>query len=133
MSPLKWCSKSARNIAAELNKNGFRESHILVSKILRANGYSLFSNKKKLEGKQHPERRKQFNHIKKEVKKALKSGNPFVSVDSKCKEYLGNYYRKGQTWRPKDSPIEVKDHDFHRVRIKLRLLVSMIKIEIEDT
>jgi hypothetical protein len=94
---------------------------------------SLLSNKKKLEGKQHPDRRKQFNHIKKKVKKVLKSGNPVVSVDSKWKEYLGIYYRKGQTWRPKGSPIEDKDHDFYRVKIKLHLLVFMIKIEIEDT
>ncbi|MDR0571232.1 MAG: hypothetical protein LBG48_00095 [Rickettsiales bacterium] len=34
--------------------------------------------KKKLEGKQHPDRNEQFNHINKEVKKALKSGNPVV-------------------------------------------------------
>jgi hypothetical protein len=65
-----------------------------------------------LEGKQHPDRDEQFNHINKEVKKALKSGNPVVSVDSKCKEYLGYFYRKGQTWCLVGCPIEVKDHDF---------------------
>jgi len=42
-SPLKWCSKSTRNIADELNKNNTekRISHKTVSNILKKSGYSL--------------------------------------------------------------------------------------------
>lgn len=55
-SPLLWCSKSTRNIAAVLNKESDRVSHTLVSRALEDMGYSLQGNRKTQEGGSNPDR-----------------------------------------------------------------------------
>lgn len=112
MSPLRWICKSTRSIAEELNRQGFTVSHTKVSELLREQGYSLQANQKTIEGKQHPDRNAQFEHISKRVAAYLRSGQPAISVDTKKKEALGNMKNPGKTYRRKGDPIKVKTHDF---------------------
>ncbi len=42
----------------------------------------------------------------------MKKTQPVISVDTKKKEYLGNFANKGREWRPKKNPRKVEDHDF---------------------
>jgi hypothetical protein len=58
MSPLRWTTKSIRNLAAELTRLGHKVSADTVGDILRAEGFSLQGNAKTLEGKQHPDPRR---------------------------------------------------------------------------
>jgi transposase len=111
-SPLRWTCKSTRNLAQALQKQGFQVSHTKVSQLLRSRGYSLQANRKTREGKQHPDRNAQFEHIAKRVKAQQRSGQPALSVDTKKKEVLGNLKNPGQTYRPKGKPIAVDVHDF---------------------
>jgi len=46
------------------------------------------------------------------VKRALATGTPVISVDTKKKELLGNYHNKGQQWLPATKPVKVNGHDF---------------------
>jgi hypothetical protein len=87
-------------------------SHSKVSQLLRARGYSLQSNRKRREGKQHPDRNAQFEHIAKRVMALQRQGQPALSVDTKKKEVLGNLKNPGKTYRPKRKPIAVDVHDF---------------------
>jgi hypothetical protein len=112
MSPLRWVCKSTRSIAEELNRQGFTVSHTKVGKLLRENGYSLQANRKTIEGKQHPDRNAQFEHIAKRVTAYLRGGQPAISVDTKKKETLGNLKNPGKTYRRKSDPIQVNTHDF---------------------
>ena len=112
MSPLRWICKSTRSIAEELNRQGFTVSHTKVAELLREKGYSLQANQKTIEGKQHPDRNAQFEHISKRVAAYLHSGQPAISVDTKKKEALGNMKNPGKTYRRKGDPIKVKTHDF---------------------
>lgn len=112
MSPLRWICKSTRSIAEELDRQGVTVSHTKVSQLLRAHGYSLQANRKTIEGKQHPDRNAQFEHIAKRVAAYLRSGQPAISVDTKKKEPLGNMKNPGKTYRRKEDPIQVKTHDF---------------------
>lgn len=112
MSPLRWICKSTRSIAEELNRQGFTVSHTKVAELLREKGYSLQANQKTIEGKQHPDRNSQFEHISKRVAAYLRSGQPAISVDTKKKEPLGNMKNPGKTYRRKGDPIKVKTHDF---------------------
>lgn len=112
MSPLRWTCKSTRLIADELNRQGFTVSHTKVAQLLRKSGYSLQANRKTIEGKQHPDRNAQFEHISKRVRACLRSGQPAVSVDTKKKEPLGNMKNPGKTYRQKKDPIQVNTHDF---------------------
>lgn len=45
-SPLRWTAKSLRVLAAELTSRGHRVSHVVVGRLLKAEGYSLQANAK---------------------------------------------------------------------------------------
>jgi hypothetical protein len=112
ISPLRWTSKSLRQLAAALLKKGFKISHRVVGNILVSLKYSLKSNSKRLHGKDNPDRDEQFRYINKQVIEYINAKNPVISVDTKKKELIGNYKNAGKEWSPKDKPIEVNDHDF---------------------
>jgi hypothetical protein len=112
MSPLRWTCKSARSIASELAREGFEVSHTKAGELLRRQGYSLQGNRKTIEGKQHPDRNAQFEHISKRALAYLRTGQPAVSVDTKKKEPLGKLKNPGKTYRRKGKPVEVATHDF---------------------
>jgi hypothetical protein len=112
MSPLRWTCKSTRSLAAELNSQGFVISSVKVGALLKAQGYSLQSNRKTVEGKQHPDRDAQFKFIAKRVRARRHCGEPAISIDTKKKETLGNLKNAGKTYRRKGDPVKVKTHDF---------------------
>lgn len=112
MSPLKWTTKSTREIENELKKQGFEISYRSISTILKDLDYSLQSNEKSLSKESHPDRDKQFKYINKKVNDFFKNNNPVISVDAKKKENLGNRVNKGREWRSKGNPRKVDDHDF---------------------
>ena len=112
MSPLRWTCKSTRVLADELKSQGFIVSSTKVGALLKSQGYSLQSNRKTVEGKQHPDRNAQFGHIARRVKARQRRGEPAISVDTKKKETLGNLKNAGKTYRPKGRPAKVKTHDF---------------------
>ncbi len=111
MSPLRWTSKSTRNLSEELYKKGYEVSYETVRVILKQLGYSLQGNDKSLEDS-HPDRDAQFKYITRQVKEYLKDNHPVISVDTKKKELLGNYANKGQEWRKQGSPRKVNGRDF---------------------
>jgi transposase len=111
-SPLRWCSRSTRSLAAELQKQGYTVSHTKVGTLLQTQGFSLQSNRKTREGKQHPDRNAQFEYIAQRVKAQLRRGQPALSVDTKKKEVLGNLRNAGKSYRRKGNPILVNVHDF---------------------
>jgi transposase len=85
-SPLRWTTKSTRNLAAELTEMGHAVSHSVVAKILRSLKYSLQGTRKTLEGHQHPDRDAQFRYVNTLAGEFLTSGDPVISVDTKKKE-----------------------------------------------
>ena len=112
MSPLRWTCKSTYVLADELTTHGFVVSSTKVGALLKAQGYSLQANRKTVEGKQHPDRNAQFEHIARRVKARQRRGEPAISIDTKKKETLGNLKNSGKTYRRKGQPIKVKTHDF---------------------
>lgn len=110
--PLRWTCKSTRTLARTLRQQGYQVSHAKVAQLLRAQGYSLQSNRKTREGKQHPDRNAQFEHIARRVIAQQRRGQPALSVDTKKKEVLGNLKNPGKTYRRKGQPVEVDVHDF---------------------
>lgn len=112
MSPLRWTCKSTRQLARAMEKQGHQISHQTVAELLRYIGYSLQSNAKTSEGKQHPDRDAQFKYINRTVKRYLKKGWPVISVDTKKKELIGPYHRSGREYQPAGRPEQVLVHDF---------------------
>jgi len=99
-SPLRWTTRSVRNLAAELERQGHRVSHRIVGELLHELGYSLQANSKVLEGTAHPDRDAQFRHISEAVQLQLTLGEPVISVDTKKKELVGPFANGGRELRP---------------------------------
>jgi hypothetical protein len=111
-SPLRWTTKSTRQLAGALSADGHRASSWTVGQLLRASGYSLQGARKTIEGTQHPDRDAQFRYINDLASRFLRARLPVISVDTKKKELVGRYHNKGRSWRPKGQPVQVKVHDF---------------------
>ncbi len=107
---IQWVRKSTRRISEELTREGHAVSATVVRRLLEDLGFSLKANVKRLSGRRHPHRERQFQHIQKQVQKYRREGLPVVSVDTKKKEIIANYHNAGRIWR--DQPIDVADHDF---------------------
>jgi transposase len=112
MSLLRWTCKSAAKLAAALQAQGHAVSERTVNRLLHDLGYSLQSNRKTLEGCNHPDRDAQFQYINRRAKVFQKQGQPVVSVDTKKKELVGQYRNGGQEWHLQGQPEEVNVHDF---------------------
>lgn len=111
-SPLRWTCKSTRRLSRELIRLGYAASSRLVGALLRGMGYSLQGNRKTLEGKQHPDRNAQFEHINTRVSAEMRAAQPVISVDTKKKELVGNYANQGKQWLKKGAALRVNGHDF---------------------
>jgi hypothetical protein len=111
-SPLRWTSKSLRILADQLQRMGHSISYRSVGHLLEKAGYSLQANRKTREGKQHPDRNAQFEHINRRVMLQQRDGQPAISVDTKKKELIGDFKNSGPEWRPKGDPRRVRVHDF---------------------
>jgi len=112
ISALRWTCKSTRTLSDELGKRGHPACPRLVAKLLHEMRYSLQGNQKTQEGKQHPDRNAQFEHINAEATKQMRAHNPVISVDTKKKELIGNYKNGGEKWCRKGEAPKVNSHDF---------------------
>lgn len=110
---LLWTSKSLRNLADELAARGHQVGKDLVRRLLKGSlGFSLQGSRKTLEGKQHPDRDAQFQHIDSQVRAAIAAGQPAISIDTKKKELVGQFKNAGREWHPQGQAPRVNTHDF---------------------
>lgn len=112
LGPLRWTCKSAARLATALQHQGYRVSERSINRLLHHLGYRLQSNRKTVEGRQHPDRDAQFQHINRRVKAFQKQRQPVVSVDTKKKELIGPFHNGGREWAPTGEPERVRVHDF---------------------
>ena len=113
MNPLRWTTKSLRNLQRELQDEGYTVGYDKVGDLLKELGYSLQQNQKmKQVGEESPDRDAQFKHINDTARQYMAAGNPVISIDCKKKENIGNFKNNGSEYRPIKDPIEVLDHDF---------------------
>src|SRR6266487_553651 len=111
-SPLRWTTKSTRNLAAELTRQGHKAGADTVGDLLRAEGFSLQGNARTPEGTRHPDRDAQFRCISGQARAHQDSGDPVISVDAKKKELAGEFKNAGRDGRPTGQPAAVRTHDF---------------------
>jgi hypothetical protein len=111
-STLRWTCKSTRALASEMKRRGYNIGERTVAKCLSELRYSLQGNRKTMEGASHPDRNAQFELINSRSEKALKKGQPVISVDAKKKELVGEFKNPGRTWCPAGEPTPVNIHDF---------------------
>ena len=88
MGGLRWTHKTTRNLAAALTRRGVAVGHVTVARLLRAQKYSLRSNRKRLGGKKDPYRDRQFRLLGRRRRRFQRQGWPVISVDTKKKELV---------------------------------------------
>jgi hypothetical protein len=99
-----------RHLAKALGRRGLGASHNTVARLLRQDGFSLRTNRKRLARTRNPDRDRQFRYIARVRNLYRSRGWPVISVDTKDKVLVGNFKNPGRTWRR--AAREVFDHDF---------------------
>lgn len=114
MSIVSYTSLSLRDIAkAVFDEKGIKISQNIVSNALDELGYSKQKNQKMEQlGEPHPDRDAQFKHINETGMRFVAEGQPFISVDCKKKENIGNFQNDGREYRHINDARHVLDHDF---------------------
>jgi len=107
---VKWTNLSRRQISHSLDELGTPAGKNVVSYLLWEQGYRRRKPQKKRTMGQHADRNAQFEKIAKLKQSYLDTGHPVISMDTKKKEMLGNFYRDGVT--DAVEPSIVNDHDF---------------------
>ena len=101
MSPLRWTTKSLNHLTKALVEIGHSTSTRMIAQLLHELGYSLQANRKTREGKDHPDRNWQFEHINHVVLNHMTTCDPVISVDTKKKEKIGDFKTNGRELNPK--------------------------------
>lgn len=108
---LLWTNRSPREIAGELATDGFDVSPATVRSILTEElGLSMRQAVKDEATCDFPHRNEQFEHIARLRKRYQREGWPVLSIDTKRKELLGDFFRPGRAYT--DGQVHVLDHDF---------------------
>ncbi len=107
---VKWTNLSRRQIAQRLKELGTPASKQVVARLLHKHGFRRRKAQKKVTMGSHPDRNAQFENIARLKKEYLDAGLPVISIDTKKKELLGNFYRDGVI--ETQATIAVNDHDF---------------------
>src|SRR3954453_155376 len=98
MGDAKWTDLARGQISRRLAKSGTPASRQVVSQLLRKNGYrKRKALKRKTMGPRNPNRNAQFENIARLKEQYLKDGLPVISMDTKKKELLGDFYRAAKT------------------------------------
>ncbi|HMB07822.1 MAG TPA: ISAzo13 family transposase [Isosphaeraceae bacterium] len=108
---VRWTNLSRRQIAGRVTELGTPVSRHVVSQLLRKHRYRRRKAlKKRTMGPRHPDRNAQFENIARLKAEYLGAGLPVISIDTKKKELIGEFYRDGTI--ETQATIEVNDHDF---------------------
>jgi hypothetical protein len=99
------------DLADELGEQGYSIDRKTVQRILRSDlqlGHRQIA--KKLTMGESADRDAQFQVMQQYRTEFLTQGYPVLSIDTKKKESLGNFYRRGPAWT--DVDVRAWDHDF---------------------
>jgi hypothetical protein len=107
---VRWTHLNHQQIADRLAEVGFSVSRTIVKRLLKAHGYVKRKAQKRQSMGQHYDRNAQFENITALKQQYLDSSNPILSMDTKKKELLGNFYRDGTLYT--QEVITTFDHDF---------------------
>lgn len=108
---VQWTNRSPQEIAGEVAEQGFHACSDTVRKILVEElGLARRQAVKTESGRDYEFRDEQFQHIAARRAWYERRGWPVLSIDTKKKELLGEFFRPGQAYT--DGRLEVLDHDF---------------------
>ena len=108
---VRWTDLTLGGIVTALREDhGIRVSKWVVGRLLKKHNYRRRKAQKKRTMKQVANRNAQFENIARLIAEYQAAGNPVISMDTKKKEYLGNFYRDGHLYTLEE--LQTYDHDF---------------------
>lgn len=108
---IRWTNRSPREIAEQLAAQGYHACRDTVRKILTETlGLGRRQAVKNEAGREYAFRDDQFRHIARRRAWYEHRGWPAISIDTKKKELLGEFFRSGRAYT--DGLVRVLDHDF---------------------
>lgn len=110
MSERKWLNCRLADLEEKLEEQGHGVSRPVIRRLLQAHDYRLHVNVKDVEGSAPPDRDAQFRYIQEQRATHRAAGHPYLSVDTKKKELIGNFKNAGQSWGTQAERVQV--HDF---------------------
>lgn len=105
-----WTYLSSTEIAQRLDRLGTPVCPDTARSLLKEFGFRKRQSEKTKAMGNTPFRNEQFENIARLKQQYLDSPNPIISMDTKKKELLGEFFRAGQSWS--DGANAVFDHDF---------------------
>lgn len=105
-----WTSLTQQEIADSLGQRGTPVSTEVVRQLLGDFDFSKRKAQKSVAMGAYPYRNEQFEYISELKEEYLQAGEPVLSMDTKKKEMLGNFFRSGQLYT--NGILKTWDHDF---------------------
>lgn len=108
---VRWTHLHPREISClMLEKHTIKTSNTVVKRLLNEHGFRRRKAEKKVTMGSHVNRDAQFKNIDRLRELFVAMDNPVMSLDTKKKEQIGNFYRQGRLYT--QQTIKVNDHDF---------------------
>ena len=107
---IRWTNLTLGEIAECLGACGTPVSVPVVRQLLAKHKYVKRQAQKRQALGQHPQRDQQFQNIARLRREYEDAGHPILSIDTKKKELLGNFYREGKLYT--QQTLRTLDHDF---------------------
>jgi transposase len=109
---VRWTNLTPKEIGQALaEQHGVEVSASVVRKLLKKHDYRKRKAQKKATMKEVEHRNEQFENIVQLRASYEAAGNPVLSMDTKKKEFLGNFYREGCLYTLTE--LKTYDHDFN--------------------
>jgi DDE family transposase len=110
-----WTHRSLRKLRKALRRQGVKLSLHTIARLLRLLRFSLRTCRKQKAGIRNPDRNRQFRYLARLRRQFISRGWPVISVDTKKKEWVGDFKNPGRCWRQQARG--VWDHDFPSLAI----------------
>jgi hypothetical protein len=107
---LVWTDLKLREIADCLAQQGLLVSHHIVLQLLQQEGFHQRQAQKSCSMGESPDRDAQFLNIARLKQEFFEQSNPILSIDTKKRELIGNFFRYGTLWTRLTQ--RTLDHDF---------------------
>ena len=103
VSGMKWTHRSLRKLQKGLKRRGFKASPSTIARLRHDRDFSLRTCRKNKAGTRHKDRDRQFRYLVRMRKLYRARGWPIISVDTKKKEWVGDFKNPGRKWRRRGS------------------------------
>jgi hypothetical protein len=105
-----WTNLSRPEIAARLSEQGYDVSVTVVDQLCEQFHLGYHKPQKVKTTRECTDRDEQFRHIEELKERYREAGRPILSMDTKAREMLGQFARRGRLLST--APLQALDHDF---------------------